>query len=396
MEVTFHHPLQKAVTPSAPPALSPVSEVQYATRYESVEPGGIYTPAREREEGEPGEARVVYSPARSPSSAQKVYSSIMYGSPSNPKTSAYDISLAEEHSISETLQEVIKETSDAKMSSEKAGAWKSIEKAIAARSVKRLVEAVDEIGEEAIQGFKLGKTLLHIAAELEIPEIVDKLIELGLNPCAETPKGQNPLHIAAEKGNIKVMKSFIKFFKDNKLGLNITDNEGNTALHYAAKAGKHESASLLIEEGADYGICNIKHMIPLHIAAEKGHVEVVKAIPGSVGVQLRGGTIEPVDTVNRLYPSGYNAIHFAAKEGHRDTLAELVKKGGDINRYTKDKIPDRPIELALRNNHQSTVVFLYEHGAIVKGIKFSTWGIKSTIAADLESHGAVGSVCAIL
>ncbi|SCA63682.1 hypothetical protein SCG7109_AV_00090 [Chlamydiales bacterium SCGC AG-110-M15] len=267
--------------------------------------------------------------------------------------------------------------------------WNKMTSAISTRCLKQFEEAIIEHADEGIQATKLGKTLLHFACELEVPEIVSRLVDLGLNPCLETPEGLNALHIAALHGNTQVIRVMLPFFIQSQIGLDIPDKKGNTALHLAANAGKYDAISLLIKGGANLSLLNHDQVIPLHLAVKNGHLEAIKALPATVLVKVRGGGEEGVDTVNRSYPSGYNAIHLAAKDGKLDALIQLIAKGGDINRLTDTRPPYLPIELALQGDHQGCVAFLLSRGAIVKGICFSSWGLKSTITAELEKRGAI-------
>jgi len=58
--------------------------------------------------------------------------------------------------------------------------------------------------------------------------------------------------------------------------INMADNEGDTALHYALRDGDEENARYLIKKGADYNHSNNCGVTPAQIAAEKGFESVLE------------------------------------------------------------------------------------------------------------------------
>lgn len=61
--------------------------------------------------------------------------------------------------------------------------------------------------------------------------------------------------------------------------VDILDNNGNTALHYAVKhADCLTAVKLLIDRNADLNVTNRKGMTPLHIALDQGNEEVIKML----------------------------------------------------------------------------------------------------------------------
>ena len=60
--------------------------------------------------------------------------------------------------------------------------------------------------------------------------------------------------------------------------VNKSDNEGNTALHKAARHGDHETVAACIRAGADVNIVNNVLQSPLFRASKFGHAECVQLL----------------------------------------------------------------------------------------------------------------------
>ena len=65
-------------------------------------------------------------------------------------------------------------------------------------------------------------------------------------------------------------KDAVKQFLQAGADLNLADNEGNTALHYALWSGDSGVARYLIKKGADYNRPNNQGITPMQAAVENG------------------------------------------------------------------------------------------------------------------------------
>ncbi|EAY16590.1 ankyrin repeat protein, putative [Trichomonas vaginalis G3] len=83
---------------------------------------------------------------------------------------------------------------------------------------------------------------------------------------------KNVLHVASEKGNLRLVKSLIECNCDNET----KNNVGDTPLIYASRYGKLEVVQYLISIGADKEAKNKFGETPLILASKEGHLEVVK------------------------------------------------------------------------------------------------------------------------
>ena len=89
------------------------------------------------------------------------------------------------------------------------------------------------------------QTPLHVASEKGYVRIVKALVKhiAELRPMRN---GATPIHVAVQKGNIGVLEVLLSEYRD---AVNTTDDNGKTPLHYAAQyCGDHpEIINALIE-----------------------------------------------------------------------------------------------------------------------------------------------------
>ena len=105
----------------------------------------------------------------------------------------------------------------------------------------------------------------------------------------------------------------------------------------------------LIEEALGMLSSNPRGVTALHVAAEKGHVEVVRLLLEA------GAKQDAVDS------NGATALHRAAKRGHSEVVRLLLEAGADTGR-TND-VTVTALHLAARGGHLEVVRLLLETGA---------------------------------
>jgi ankyrin repeat protein len=165
-----------------------------------------------------------------------------------------------------------------------------------------------------------------------------------------------PLLDATRAGDVETVRSLLAGGAD----ANAARGDGVTALHLAAERGRLDIAKLLIGAGASAGAeTRIGAYTPLHVAAEGGHVDLVEALlgaganasakttnsgvtplhlaakaPGGEGaVRALVAAGAPMDA--REASSGQTALMFAAAYGRAEAVRELLSRGADAGITTE-------------------------------------------------------------
>ena len=127
----------------------------------------------------------------------------------------------------------------------------------------------------------------------------------------------------------------------------------NDYLVKAAQEGDIEQARELLERGADPNGSYKFNLFPLHEAAARGHIEMVRLL------LAKGANIN-------AYKSGDTPLCEAAKKGHTEVARLLLAKGADVNGYKNydGKYLHPPLSYA---KTQEMVELLLARGAAVQG-----------------------------
>lgn len=131
-------------------------------------------------------------------------------------------------------------------------------------------------------------------------------------------------------------------------------------IHLMARKGDVEKVFAEIEGGVDVDLPSTRHtteigVSPLFIAAKFGKAEVVSAL------------IDAGADINRLFadlssPVAYGTpLHAAAKSGRTDTVKILIEADADLDPY--DQTIGTPLHLALKGDHIETAELLLAAGA---------------------------------
>jgi ankyrin repeat protein len=189
-----------------------------------------------------------------------------------------------------------------------------------------VLKALGSLGADVNVAKKNGATPVIIAAQQGHLEVVKALASFGANVNTPADNGATPVAVAAYSGHLEVVKALALLGAN----VNIPRNDGATPLFMAAAMGHDRVVDTLVSLGADVNrrrtnrkwsqwCVDVFHVdsneegdwTPLMIAAQTGHMEVVKVL-------LKAGA-----SVGLRLSDGRTALSLATAKGHADVAALL-------------------------------------------------------------------------
>lgn len=177
-----------------------------------------------------------------------------------------------------------------------------------------------------------------LSAERYDPNIVWHLLKNGVNIRVHTPRGENPLMLAAMQGDAQLVTYFLsQEFNPNEAANAEEDGEedlnetkpGPTALHLAAKKGHLEVIRVLLGAKADIDALDSKNLSPLSYALEaitdndrKDHAKYWNVV---LFLIQNGAHVEDKDACGR------SALFHAISSQNPMIVEFFLKKGLDPN-----------------------------------------------------------------
>lgn len=188
-----------------------------------------------------------------------------------------------------------------------------------------------------------GVTTLHVSAKNGHVVVTLMLIRAGVDvglSCFSSG-GYTPLHLAAQNGRCAVMEVLIYAGAD----VNRCLEDGATATYLAAERGQLKALKILLANKADPMIATVEGYVPLDVATETYHVDIVRELVKRVGIEGCGGS-----------DGGMLALRLAAQNGHLEILDNLHEEGVmDISGLA--------LCAALMHGGEETVKFLLQRSA---------------------------------
>ncbi len=139
---------------------------------------------------------------------------------------------------------------------------------------KDIAELLIEKGADINVKDKWNLTPLSRANQLGHWEVVNLLLEHGVELPSDLREIQKVAHYAAAKGHIKLFEQLMQRSK----GTNLKNPEGGSFLHSAAEGGAKEIAEMLLKEEIPVDQKDRYGWIALHVAASYGHRNIVELL----------------------------------------------------------------------------------------------------------------------
>lgn len=173
------------------------------------------------------------------------------------------------------------------------------------------------------------------------------------------------LRQAASQGQFDLVRELVK--TGAKFS---TDQEGRTALHYAALNGHVDICKFLLQQGCNIDDRDVLGYTPLHRAASKGHVEAIELLltskcnvdsqdehgNGAIHEASWNGFSQTLEVLIKYHcniiltnKSGFTALHLASQNGHNQSARVLLYAG--CNADLKNNYGDTALHTAARYGH---------------------------------------------
>ena len=175
-----------------------------------------------------------------------------------------------------------------------------------------------------------GFTVLHSAAGSGDSELLQYLIENGSDVFRKTKNGKSCLHLAAERGHLKICRVLLQHYN---FVVDERDDDGSAVLHSAALGGNLELFQYLIENGSDVFSKTKNGRSCLHIAAEQGHLKICRMLLTNYNFAF-----------HERDDDGLAVLHNAALSGDLELFQDLIENGSDV--FSKTKNGRKMVEVA--------------------------------------------------
>lgn len=189
---------------------------------------------------------------------------------------------------------------------------------------------------------------------------------------AKDESGQTALHFAAHAGKVgqtlivrneivtriveisrdKPFKDLVDFLISAGAEVNAQDSGGQTPLHVASSYGNRQIIEVLLNHKAVVNARDENGQCPVHLAAREGHPSVVELL------LEKGANVQILDSF-KMSPFHHAAIH-----GRPEIMESLLKNRGTFNLNCKDDYGYTPLDWAVDKKNVEAVRLLLENGAM--------------------------------
>ncbi|GAW25150.1 putative ankyrin repeat-containing [Rosellinia necatrix] len=207
-------------------------------------------------------------------------------------------------------------------------------------------------------------------------DVVRWLRRVGINLNIQDGEGMSPLHHAAYGRHLDTMQFLLLEGGDP----NQLDKTGRSPLFCACESGSDTIITLLKEKGVSAVRPNAQGQSQLHLAAQKGNVDVTRRLLGQddIATELDWTNLEAAG------PGTQSPLHIAAQGGHDAIVKLLIEHGFPANTYDSDS--RTPLSYASEGGHIQSVKALLVSKSFVGVDGIDRYGRTSLFYAASRGH----------
>jgi ankyrin repeat protein len=226
-----------------------------------------------------------------------------------------------------------------------------------------------------------GGTALMMAAYSGSLDVVQLLLSHGANVNAVNSDGETALHYAARAGQqpVEIFRALLQQGAD----VNVRDHDGTTALMKVIQKERPELALLLLEHNADATAQTNGQETALMYAAANNQASLIEPLVakgadvnarnnrGETPLMWATGAVDRISkpegvrallmnsaNINAVDKNGWSALMFAASQDESDIVRILMSRGADPN--LKSKEGETALMIATSGQHKETAGVLRE------------------------------------
>jgi ankyrin repeat protein len=250
------------------------------------------------------------------------------------------------------------------------------------------------------QGMK-SLTLLHHAVTNDDRPIIKLLIDNGANLAAQDTDGDTPLHYAARAINHDLLKYLIPYYKQQGISLNIKNKKEQTPVEVGKKAEAKSKKPIAVPQQppsppSEQPSAPKEEPKKIAINAKNrlGQTRLHILIAANAAAENIQHLLDAGIDINAQDNKGNTPLHFAVENENPAYIQKLLDSGADVN--VKDNNGNTPLHFAVEKGNLPYVDMLVEHHADIDitnnaghaPIHYAIVNDFEDIAKYLVDHGA--------